>query len=245
MSADAATHLSLYFTPEQLEAIDQPFDPERLAKRKGGGNRTFGYAEGDLIVALLDDIIGIDRWSYRTRYVRDIAGEYQGPDHRMCFLTFYVEGTIEIHRLPTAPPGPNLIYTRIGCCTAEYRLGANPREQMATAGKGACTDGIKRASATIGRAFNPRTALTAETRSERRDRPPRSTQRGTANDNRSAGVRRSAKGYVENLRAELELLDQDARKGRIQQEQANIEILPARARQALDVILQSMGVEAA
>lgn len=179
------------FTPQQIEALDQPLEQRLVSTRKGSGNATFKYIEGHDVIDQANRVFGYGNWAYRPlaseqKVIYDpLTGEAVGVAY-----TTLVELTVRGCIAPIVEKGVQPVAS---WNVTDVVMGKRKRDDdkqrpieqweranaMRTiieahemAEKGAVTDGLKRALRTFGKQFG--NSLYGDTSNEQKEAAARS-----------------------------------------------------------------------
>lgn len=132
---------------EQKKRLNGPLPPSAVREREAGHGKTLSYVEGFYVYDFLNDVLGVDGWTYGIRDLRLVQDETRAKDGKEQRRIGYLV-TVEL-----------LTYDREGhaaICVEDVGFGqgidADLGKAHESAAKEAVTDGVKRAARKLGRA---------------------------------------------------------------------------------------------
>jgi len=145
--------------------VDTPIPPELISSRSQGQNSRVSYIKGDISVDRLNEIFGplawgskagnpqIDRFEEkRTKWEKPSGGGAAKP--RDADMVIYVVTTqITLTIKARTPESTDTVFVQTGVGYGEVEAGKHAKDAIAMAVKGAETDGFKRCTTMLGKAF--------------------------------------------------------------------------------------------
>lgn len=194
-------------------AVDQEVPKELLSSRSAGGNNSVTYLKGDISVDRLNEIFGPLGWgavASPPQIEKEVANRTkwenrQPKEVEMVVYSVTTQVTLTIKK--RTPEGSDTVFVQTGIGYGEVEPGKYAKEAIGMAVKGAETDGLKRCTSMLGKAFGMfldqdgnqsdieyahkgnKTGLAKA----KRTRQDRESDRGR--DNRSGGGRNSRDDY--------------------------------------------------
>ena len=210
-------NVSIHNDAAIASAVDQEVPKELLSSRSAGGNNSVTYLKGDISVDRLNEIFGPLGWgavasppqidkevATRTKW-EGPSGNKKPKDVEMVVYSVTTQVTLTIKK--RTPESSDTVFVQTGIGYGEVEPGKYAKEAIGMAVKGAETDGLKRCTSMLGKAFGMfldqdgnqsdieyahkgnRTGLT-KAKKMRQDR-----ESGRGRDNRSGGGRNSRDDY--------------------------------------------------
>ncbi|WP_298843316.1 Rad52/Rad22 family DNA repair protein [uncultured Salinicola sp.] len=144
-------------------AVDQEVPKELLSSRSAGGSNTVTYLKGDISVDRLNEIFGPLGWGLvasKPEIEKEVATrtKWEGPsgnkkakDVEMVVYSVTTQVTLTIKK--RTPEGSDTVFVQTGIGYGEVEPGKYAKEAIGMAVKGAETDGLKRCTSMLGKAF--------------------------------------------------------------------------------------------
>lgn len=129
------------FTTEQIGQLEQKLSSDNVKVRQQG-NIQLSYVEGYYVIETLNRIIGYENWSYDVKELSQVSEEINEKNNKVIGYKAII--TLMIHDVNHTK---SITRTDVG-----YGIGISKDYASAheSAGKEACTDGIKRVAKSLG-----------------------------------------------------------------------------------------------
>lgn len=146
-------------------AVDQPIPPELISRRSAGNNATFSYLRGDIDADKMNEIFGplgwgavasppeITRFEDRRTVYRKVPNQKNKQPFEADMMIYVVTSQVTITIKKRTPESSDTIFTQTGVGYGEVEIGKHAKDAVAMAVKGAETDGFKRCTVKLGKAF--------------------------------------------------------------------------------------------
>ena len=132
------------FTTEQIGQLEQKLSADNVKVRQQG-NIQLSYVEGYYVIETLNRIIGYGNWSYDVKELSQVSEEINEKNNKVIGYKAII--TLTIHDVNHTK---SITRTDVG-----YGIGISKDYASAheSAGKEACTDGIKRVAKSLGNPY--------------------------------------------------------------------------------------------
>lgn len=140
-------------------AVDQEVPKELLSSRSAGGNNSVTYLKGDISVDRLNEIFGPLGWGVVAsppQIEKEVANRTKWENRKpkeveMVVYSVTTQVTLTIKK--RTPEGSDTVFVQTGIGYGEVEPGKYAKEAIGMAVKGAETDGLKRCTSMLGKAF--------------------------------------------------------------------------------------------
>ena len=142
-------------------AVDQEVPKELLSSRSAGGSNSVTYLKGDISVDRLNEIFGPLGWSVaagkpemdkeNAMRLKWEKGNRTPKEVEMVVYSVMTQVTLTIKK--RTPEGSDTVFVQTGIGYGEVEPGKYAKEAIGMAVKGAETDGLKRCTSMLGKAF--------------------------------------------------------------------------------------------
>ena len=157
--SDSRYPATIHVDQTMIDKIDTPMDPAVVSSRPGGGNTTQSYIKGDIIADQLNAVFGPLGWSKASRIhsvddweeEKTVTRNNTPTKVNMHMVQVISDVTLTIKK--TTADGTDTIFVEQGVGYGEVETGKSRKEAFGMAVKGASTDGLKRCSSLLGKAF--------------------------------------------------------------------------------------------
>lgn len=147
------------------DAVDRPIPPELISKRSAGNNTSYSYLRGDIDADRLNEIFGplgwgavasppeITRFEDKRTVYREVPNQRNKQPINVDMTIYVVTTQVTVTIKRRTPESTDTIFTQTGVGYGEVEVGRHAKDAVAMAVKGAETDGFKRCTSKLGKAF--------------------------------------------------------------------------------------------
>ena len=159
MTDQTRYNVSIHNDAAIAAAVDQPVPKELLSSRSAGGNNSVTYLKGDISVDRLNEIFGPLGWGVvasAPQIDKEVATRTKWENRKpkeveMVVYSVTTQVTLTIKK--RTPEGTDTVFVQTGIGYGEVEPGKYAKEAIGMAVKGAETDGLKRCTSMLGKAF--------------------------------------------------------------------------------------------
>jgi len=154
-------NVSIHNDASIAAAVDREVPKELLSSRSAGGNNSVTYLKGDISVDRLNEIFGPLGWSVaagkpemdkeNAMRLKWEKGNRTPKEVEMVVYSVMTQVTLTIKK--RTPDGSDTVFVQTGIGYGEVEPGKYAKEAIGMAVKGAETDGLKRCTTMLGKAF--------------------------------------------------------------------------------------------